>query len=243
MRKLLVALVGASLLAPATAHAKLPPTRDILTVGNNWDGTADLVDPRRFKVLKRLNIVPDKAERMAEIQADPGPARLLPGHPAAGRRGPRPVRRRRVHVARRPLPLRVAAVVRGRRLDPAEDRRDRLAHAGRGLPRRPHGDLAGRHAAARLGLDGAQGARARHPHGDRSSAASSPATSRTRTTTPRTARRSSTPASAPSSRPPTTRCSTPRRATGGSRSSTRSRCRSCGGSTWARSWPRPATRA
>ena len=60
MRKLLVVLVGAALLAPAPAHAKLPPTRDILTVGNNWDGTADLVDPRRFKVLKRLNIVPDK---------------------------------------------------------------------------------------------------------------------------------------------------------------------------------------
>ena len=71
MRKLLVVLVGASLLAPGTAHAKLPPTRDILTVGNNWDGTADLVDPRRFKVLKRLNIVPDKDQRMAEIQADP----------------------------------------------------------------------------------------------------------------------------------------------------------------------------
>ena len=36
---------------------------------------------------------------------------------------------------------------------------------GRGQPRRPHGDLAGRHAAARVGLDGAQGARDRHPHG------------------------------------------------------------------------------
>src|SRR5215207_6851526 len=71
MRKLLVVLVGASFLAPASADAKLPPTRDILTVGNNWDGTADLVDPRRFKVLKRLNIVPDKDQRMAEIQADP----------------------------------------------------------------------------------------------------------------------------------------------------------------------------
>jgi DNA-binding beta-propeller fold protein YncE len=71
MRKLLVVALGAALLAPASADAKLPPTRDILTVGNNWDGTADLVDPRRFKVLKRLNIVPDKDQRMAEIQADP----------------------------------------------------------------------------------------------------------------------------------------------------------------------------
>ena len=72
MRKLLVVArrrgaAGAGL----GGSAKLPPTRDILTVGNNWDGTADLVDPRRFKVLKRLNIVPDKDQRMAEIQADP----------------------------------------------------------------------------------------------------------------------------------------------------------------------------
>jgi DNA-binding beta-propeller fold protein YncE len=54
-----------------TAEAKLKPTRQVLTVGNNWDGTADLVDPRRFTRLARINIVPDLAERMAEIQADP----------------------------------------------------------------------------------------------------------------------------------------------------------------------------
>jgi YVTN family beta-propeller protein len=48
-----------------------PATRPVLTVGNNWDGTADLVDPVRFKRLLRLNIVPDKDQRMAEIQSDP----------------------------------------------------------------------------------------------------------------------------------------------------------------------------
>jgi DNA-binding beta-propeller fold protein YncE len=69
-RALLIASALLALPAPA-AEAKLPPTRDILTVGNNWEGTADLVDPRRFKVLKRLNIVPDRTERMAEIQSDP----------------------------------------------------------------------------------------------------------------------------------------------------------------------------
>ena len=78
---------------------------------------------------------------------------------------------------------------------------DRLARAGRGLPRRPHGDLARRHAAAGLGLDRAQGPRDRHRDAARSSASSSPATSRTRTTTRPTARRSSTPRSARSSRP------------------------------------------
>ena len=58
-------------LASAPAHAAAPATRDVLVVGNNWDGTADIVDPHAFKVLTRLNIVPDLAQRMAEIEADP----------------------------------------------------------------------------------------------------------------------------------------------------------------------------
>jgi DNA-binding beta-propeller fold protein YncE len=47
------------------------PTRDILAVSNNWDGTVDLVDAHTFKRLKRLNIVPDREERMAEISTNP----------------------------------------------------------------------------------------------------------------------------------------------------------------------------
>jgi DNA-binding beta-propeller fold protein YncE len=70
MRKLLLVVLAIAAFPPP-AHAKLPPTRAILTVANNWDGTADLVDPRRFKILKRLNIVPDREQRMAEIQSDP----------------------------------------------------------------------------------------------------------------------------------------------------------------------------
>ena len=60
--------------APATAatkHHKRSKTRPILTVGNNWDGTADLVDPRRMKRLARLNIIPDREQRLAEIRSDP----------------------------------------------------------------------------------------------------------------------------------------------------------------------------
>jgi DNA-binding beta-propeller fold protein YncE len=45
--------------------------RDVLVVSNNWAGTADLVDPHTFKRIKRLNVVPDKAARIAEIEADP----------------------------------------------------------------------------------------------------------------------------------------------------------------------------
>ena len=60
---LLAAIVAA---APAGAE-----TRDVLFVGNNWEGTADIVDPVRFERIARIDIVPDRAERMAEIQADP----------------------------------------------------------------------------------------------------------------------------------------------------------------------------
>ncbi|GAA3383926.1 YncE family protein [Cryptosporangium minutisporangium] len=41
-------------------------------VGNNWDGTADVIRSRgNYAKLGRINVVPDKAARMAEIFADP----------------------------------------------------------------------------------------------------------------------------------------------------------------------------
>ena len=55
----------------AEAAKTKPRKRDVLVVSNNWAGTADVVSPRTFKRLKRLNVVPDKAARIAEIQADP----------------------------------------------------------------------------------------------------------------------------------------------------------------------------
>jgi hypothetical protein len=57
--------------APAGRAAGPPPLRQILAVSNNWDGTVDLVDAHTFRRLKRLDIVPDRAERMAEIETDP----------------------------------------------------------------------------------------------------------------------------------------------------------------------------
>jgi DNA-binding beta-propeller fold protein YncE len=65
--------VAALLLAPAS-DAKSKPrkrTRPVLVVSNNWAGTADFVNPHNFKRLGRLDIVPDKEERLAEIQASP----------------------------------------------------------------------------------------------------------------------------------------------------------------------------
>ena len=46
-------------------------TREVMFVGNNWDGTATIVDAHSYKLLGRINTIPDKAERMAEIYASP----------------------------------------------------------------------------------------------------------------------------------------------------------------------------
>jgi DNA-binding beta-propeller fold protein YncE len=61
-------LAAAGMLATACAHADIP-LRDVVLVGSNWDGTAEIFDPHSFKVLKRIDIVPDRDERMKEIAA------------------------------------------------------------------------------------------------------------------------------------------------------------------------------
>src|SRR5439155_3944702 len=68
MRARLTAIAIAALALAPTASAATHP---VLVVGNNWAGTADVVDPHTFQRLTRLNIIPDKDERMAEIMADP----------------------------------------------------------------------------------------------------------------------------------------------------------------------------
>jgi YVTN family beta-propeller protein len=55
----------------AGAEAPAPAMRDVLLVGNNWEGTADVIDVRTLRAVRRINIIPDRAERMAEINSDP----------------------------------------------------------------------------------------------------------------------------------------------------------------------------
>jgi DNA-binding beta-propeller fold protein YncE len=60
--------------APATAAtaASSAALREVLFVGNNWDGTADVIKSTGdFAKIGEINIVPDKAARLAEINADP----------------------------------------------------------------------------------------------------------------------------------------------------------------------------
>jgi DNA-binding beta-propeller fold protein YncE len=66
----LVAATLAALLGAGTAQAA-PPTREVLYVGNNWDGTADVIDPHAFTRVARINVIPDRNQRMAEIAASP----------------------------------------------------------------------------------------------------------------------------------------------------------------------------
>ncbi len=64
--------LAAVVAAPAAASAAAPASqRDVMVVSNNWAGTADLVDPHTFRRLGRINVIPDRDERIAEIEADP----------------------------------------------------------------------------------------------------------------------------------------------------------------------------
>ncbi|WP_371664262.1 YncE family protein [Streptomyces sp. NBC_00280] len=46
--------------------------REVMFVGNNWEGTADVVKSTGdFAKIGRINVVPDKAARLAAINADP----------------------------------------------------------------------------------------------------------------------------------------------------------------------------
>jgi DNA-binding beta-propeller fold protein YncE len=63
--------VGAIGSPASAAEEPGPGTRRVVFVGNNWDGTADLLAPRTFKRLARVNVIPDYRARMAEIAANP----------------------------------------------------------------------------------------------------------------------------------------------------------------------------
>jgi DNA-binding beta-propeller fold protein YncE len=74
----LVAAIASALPAasPTTAQVSAAPApsavRRVLFVGNNWDGTADVVTPTPpLQRLGRINVIPDKEQRMTEIESNP----------------------------------------------------------------------------------------------------------------------------------------------------------------------------
>ena len=74
---------GATLAAPATAgqprsnpvtesgSPESTAKRSVMVVGNNWEGTATIVDARTRAKLATINIVPDKDQEIAEIRSSP----------------------------------------------------------------------------------------------------------------------------------------------------------------------------
>jgi hypothetical protein len=70
----LLAGLGAAGSADAEPTATMADAdlRDVMWVGNNWAGTASIVDARELEVLQRgVNLIPDKEQELADIRANP----------------------------------------------------------------------------------------------------------------------------------------------------------------------------
>ncbi|OEJ29871.1 serine/threonine protein kinase [Streptomyces agglomeratus] len=62
---------GASALEPGPAP-EAAALQEVMFVGNNWDGTADVIrSSGTFAKLGRINVIPDKQKRLAEIYINP----------------------------------------------------------------------------------------------------------------------------------------------------------------------------
>ncbi|WP_030757495.1 YncE family protein [Streptomyces griseus] len=67
-----LSLLAPAVAAPPAAASAAGPLREVMFVGNNWDGTADVIAARGdFHRVGRVNVIPDKAERLREIHLDP----------------------------------------------------------------------------------------------------------------------------------------------------------------------------
>src|SRR5215208_1071436 len=67
-----VAVLAAALLVPASPATARSGIRHVVFVGNNWDGTADVLYPHdHYRRVARINIVPDLKKRMLDIYTHP----------------------------------------------------------------------------------------------------------------------------------------------------------------------------
>src|SRR5690349_18803170 len=56
----------------AAAPAQAATLKEVMFVGNNWDGTVDVINSHGdFAKLGRINVVPDKVQRLTEIYLNP----------------------------------------------------------------------------------------------------------------------------------------------------------------------------
>ena len=76
-RTLVAGLVAAGLIGTVPATGALPAAaattlQQVMFVGNNWDGTVDVIQPSGgYTGLGRINVVPDRTQRLWEIYLNP----------------------------------------------------------------------------------------------------------------------------------------------------------------------------
>ncbi|GLW64678.1 serine/threonine protein kinase [Actinomadura rubrobrunea] len=69
---LAMAVAGSGTAAAAAPQADAADLQEVLFVGNNWDGTADVIKSTGdFAKIGRINVIPDKNERLREIYLNP----------------------------------------------------------------------------------------------------------------------------------------------------------------------------
>ena len=62
----------AALLLAASTPTAAPALQEVMFVGTNWDGTVDVIHSSGdFARIGRINVVPDKTQRLSEIYLDP----------------------------------------------------------------------------------------------------------------------------------------------------------------------------
>src|SRR3954452_12756584 len=61
----------AGVLRASAAQAETPALRSVMFVGNNWDGTATIVDAVPHEPLRTIDTIPDRDARMTEILIHP----------------------------------------------------------------------------------------------------------------------------------------------------------------------------
>jgi DNA-binding beta-propeller fold protein YncE len=66
-----VLTAGVTVAEAAPRPARTPAPQEVMFVGNNWDGTATVVDPRTYQPIRTIDTIPDRDERMAEIATSP----------------------------------------------------------------------------------------------------------------------------------------------------------------------------
>ncbi|MFI9121604.1 YncE family protein [Streptomyces bikiniensis] len=66
------AVLAAGVLAPASSAHATPSLQEVMLVGNNWEGTADVIrSTGDFAKVGRIDLIPDRKERLTEIYTDP----------------------------------------------------------------------------------------------------------------------------------------------------------------------------